>query len=175
MSWNWMLFAALFAWPWHAPPPVESGCRFSVSAPAAPAIQAGSITVPVRILAQADSPAAITALDLRQMVLVVGESGFQSYGTGPILIDVANVSDRPLTRVDVVLQVRVNGGSTGVGGTIRMPIEPGGSGHLDLQIGRGAGTFNSKASAEVVAYIDAVEMSGCRYKPAQAWTLPTGK
>ena len=176
MSWSWVLFAALSAWSWQTSPPVEPGCRFSVSgASAAPAIQAGSISVPVRVLAQPDSPAAITAIDLRKMVLIVGESGFQFYATGPLPIDVGNVSDRPLTRVDIVVQVRMNDGSAGTVGTIRLPIQPGSSAHMDLQIGSGAGTFASKSTVEVVVFIDAAEMSGCRYKPAQSWPLQIEK
>jgi len=119
--------------------------------------------------------AAITAIDLRKMVLIVGESGFQFYATGPLPIDVGNVSDRPLTRVDIVVQVRMNDGSAGTVGTIRLPIQPGSSAHMDLQIGSGAGTFASKSTVEVVVFIDAAEMSGCRYKPAQSWPLQIEK
>src|SRR5262245_21205606 len=80
---------------------VDPGCGFSVSPESiAPQILGPeSKGVPVRILAQPDSPVAITGIDFRHMVVTVGSSGYEQHGTGTNTIDVRNISDRLVTGV----------------------------------------------------------------------------
>jgi hypothetical protein len=153
---------------------VDPGCQFSLSADSiAPQILAAeSIGVHVRLLAQPDSPVAVIGADLRHLTVTVGGSGFESHGTGPSTIEIRNISDRLLTRVDVAVRIRTNEGFVGNVVTTRLPIEPGGTARLELpRGGSGSGTALNDV-AELLVFVDSVETSGCRYKPSQAWPIP---
>jgi hypothetical protein len=172
MSRRFLLLAAVSALGFQPPaiPEVDPGCRFSVSRESTPPqiLGAESIGVPIRILPQPDSPVAVIGADLRRMTLTVGSSSFEQHGTGTSTIDIRNISDRPLTRVDVAVQTRTNGGGVGNIVTSRTPIEPGGTARLDLRMGQGMGTAQDGA-AELVMLVESVETSGCHYKPSQPW------
>ena len=166
-----LAFAGLLAAVAQTPAPApqqapEPACRFSVSAVTArPELVAP--TGPVSrayVLPQPDSPIAIVRADLSGITVNGGTGGFDAQG--PYTLDVRNVSDRAVNRLEVRVHFRTRQGWIAPGMSWTRAIEPGAVATLKGSA-RGSGTAPG-GEIEVVVLVDSVELGDCLYKPAQA-------
>lgn len=173
-SWSLLLLATVSGLGLQTPArpdtKADTGCQFSLMRESTPTqILAGdSITVPIRVLTQPDSPVIVTRADLRHISVTAGSSGFTQRADGTSFVDIRNISDRLVTRVDIAVQTRSRDGYAGNIITSEIPIEPDGSAHIDFRMGTGSGTVQNGV-AEFVLFVESVEIAGCRYRYSQPW------
>jgi hypothetical protein len=142
-------------------------CQFSIvhRAPSAQVSGAEDLIGRVRLVAQPDSPVAITALDFSETNLVVGTGAYEH--TGSHSVEVLNISDHVVSDVHIMIGVRHPRGGTGGGILFPERIAPGDRAHRRVRQGRAHGTGDYAAEDVVLeAFVQKVTVGGCRYQPS---------
>jgi hypothetical protein len=151
--------------------PHEDRWRFSLKqgGPSPTVVGADDITSRVRFVAQPDAPVVVTRLDLTDSVFVAGGG---SYTWEPrYSVEIMNVSDQTVGKVDVMVRTFCDGSGAGAGTTVTGPIQPSQRASSKAALGRAQGTQPScTTDVQLLVLVDAVEFSDCLYKPSQ--TLP---
>lgn len=91
------------------------------------------------------------------------------------VIDVKNVSDRPIEQAGLVLATRAGGSAGGDPVDLGTPLEPGKTRKLKGKSAR-FGDFQAGAAAaevQVIAVVDAILFDSCLYQPARAYPTYT--
>jgi hypothetical protein len=144
-------------------------CEFNVVQQVGRPLVAGppELVSRVRVLDQPGSPIAILMVDVSGTHITVEKD--RSRHESKYVVDVQNVSDRPLSNVRVHVNIQVgNSGGGGAGGfpaqllpgqTVRIAGSGGGSGQSSL--------MSRNPEIGIVVFVGEVEFDGCAYTPAQ--------
>ncbi len=149
-------------------------CRFGISwsAPVATISGPDEIVKRVRLLAQPDSPIAITALDLTEIALVVGPGAYE--WSGALTLEVMNVSDQPVSEVWTQLWIDHVDGSAGGGQRFGELLLPGQRRRTTAGVGRGRGKGDFRAEDVALrVFVDRASLDGCEYRPSLP--IPIGR
>ena len=158
-----------------APPQQGSGCRYSLVQAHPVAEVAGKSEAAARasVAVQPDSPLAIVRVDLSDVALTAGAGSFTR--SGRHIVDVRNVSDTVITGARVWVMVGFDPRSgVGSGARLRRSLQPGEQARLEWRSGSGRGTDGAGRDVSVVALVHEVHIGGCTYRPASAWSIPSG-
>jgi hypothetical protein len=145
-----------------------SGCGFVLAASAIPVTPAGpeEVTSRVRIIAQPDSPVAVTKVDFTGSKLDVVPGFFQWQPT--YTLEVINRSNKPISNLLASVYVHSSTLSgVGDGGRWDQMLAPGARAELKVRGGRGHGGFRGE-DVSVDVLIESVTFDGCTYRPSQA-------
>ena len=143
----------------------QERCTFNLVAPRPQATSKGpeDVVTAIKVVDQPGSPVAIAALDLSELVLHASPSQYTLEGT--IFVEVVNISDVPITRVELARaagwQDGFSSGRTSFGGV----LNPGEQRKFGLS-GRSAGATRVTGEVTVAVGIDAAWIGDCRYEPA---------
>jgi hypothetical protein len=162
---------ALVAAPAQAQPPTapDGTCQFAiVGAPPESLTASGpeEILSRLQLISQRDSPVAITRADFTGTTFNVGV-GFASMQKA-YAIEVANISDTPITELRVAVRVRTGGGEFGGGPIFKGALLPGKTTLLEVRGGRGQVTDPAGQEVQVRLWVESVTLGGCVYRPAVA-------
>ena len=141
-------------------------CRFALRAQPPTAVIEGpeAITSRVRFVAQPDSPVAITRVDFGGANLMVAGEWFV-FDKG-YAVELINLTDEPLSNIQVRVHIRSRHGGAGGGPVLKGPLAPGQSASLRMSGGRAQGTA-PMADVRVLVGVESVDFADCVYKPSQ--------
>ena len=147
------------------PVQAQERCTFELVAPRPQATSTGpeDVVRAIKVVDQPGSPVAIAALDLSELVLHASRSQYAMEGT--IYVEVVNISEVPITRVELGRaagwQDGFSSGRTSFGGV----LGPGERRKYGLS-GRSGGATGVTGELTVAVGIDAAWIGDCRYEPA---------
>jgi hypothetical protein len=144
-------------------------CEFNVVQQASPPLIGGppELLSRVRVLRQPGSPVAIVMVDVTGTQITIDKD--RSRSESNYVMDIQNVSDRPVSNVRVQVNIQVGHSEGGSGAGSPTQLLPGQTVRVT---GRGGGSsqgpvINRNAEIVISAFVGAVEFDGCEYIPAQ--------
>ncbi len=163
-----MVFLATFGSQAEAPE-TNVRCEFNVVQQAGEPLIAGppELVSRIRVLGQPGSPVAILMVDITGTQITVDKD--RSKHESNFLMEVQNVSDRPLSNVLVHLNVEIGNSGGGGGGSTGTELLPGQTVRITSR-GGGSSQGIQRTGADdirILAFVGSVEFDGCEYKPAQ--------
>jgi len=158
----WFLTLLAMATPLHA----QVDCRFSrvAEAPQALSVEGATEVIQiVKLVEQPDSPVVVTAVDLRGVTLNASPSQYTMDGT--IVVEVMNISDLPISRVEIGRAAGWRDGFSSARWSFATTLGPGSRDVFTLS-GRSGGGTAQPGELTVLLGIDAAFFEKCRYQPS---------